>query len=147
MSNNRYAPPVAAVGDIAEEGPPRPLQVTWAVRLLWATTICSLPQLYAAAVHAPSTAGLIVTLAFEGLMIAFGCFLYVCIHRGRNWARIVTLILTVLSTAAGVLALDITRLPALEQAFDVINMAVDIVCMVLLFVPPSGAWFKARAAS
>ena len=76
MSNNRYAPPVAAVGDIAEERPPRPLQVTWAVRLLWATTICSLPQLYASAVHAPSTAGLIVTLAFEGLMIASIFFIF-----------------------------------------------------------------------
>ena len=145
MSNNRYAPPVAVVREVAdEEVRPRPMQVVWAVRLLWATTICSIPQFYMEAVRAPSTGAMVVGLVVEGLFTAFGCYLYVCIHRGKNWARIVTLIFTVLSTVMVLFAPDVPGPSAYERIFTVINTASDIACMYLLFAPPGSAWFRRR---
>jgi hypothetical protein len=145
MINNRYAPPEAVVGEVADEIriiPPTP--VVWAVRLLWATTLFAIPQFYFSATRAPSATALIVALVFEAVVTAFACYLYVCIYRGRNWARIVTLIFTVLSTVLVVFGPTLPSSSSFERIVSVLNTVSDIVCMYLVFAPPGSAWFRSR---
>jgi len=148
MNNNRYAPPVAEVREFAEEAParpPRPRQVVWAVRLLWATTALSIPGIYAELARAPSTRAMIGGLAAEAVAIAFVCFLYVGIHRGRNWARVVTLLFTILSTALVIFGPALPGRSRFDQFFTVLNTACDIACMILLYTSASSRFFKPRS--
>jgi len=143
MNNNRYAPPAAEVGDMDDEArPPRPMQVVWAVRLLWATTLLSIPEFYFEAMRARSTVAMFTGLFLESAMTAFGCYLYVSIYQGRNWARVVTLIFTVLGTAMVVFGPALPNRLSHEQLFMWVNTVSDIVCMVLLFTSPGSRWFK-----
>jgi hypothetical protein len=145
MIDNRYAPPGAFVGEIADEvRPAPPSPVVWAVRLLWATTVFAIPQFYFAAMRAPSSTAMIVGLIFEAVVTAFACYLYVSIHRGKNWARIITLIFTVLSTALMVFGPSLPSSSTFERVIGIINTVSDIVCMYLVFAPPGSAWFKSR---
>ena len=146
MNTNRYAPPFANVDEPSDEPrAPRPMQVVWALRLLWASTVLSIPETWFEATHAPSTPALIVGVALEAIMIAIACYLFVCIHRGRNWARIVTLIFTVLSTAVVVFGPPLPDRSTLDQACVWINTVSDIVSMGLLFMPASSSWFRKQA--
>lgn len=143
MTSNRYAPPAATVGEIVDEArAPRPRQVTWAVRLLWVSVIYSIPMFYLEATRAPSDADRIVGLVVELVFTAFGCYLFVCIGRGRNWARIVTLVLTVLSTAMVVFGSPLPSLSSIDGIASVLNTVSDIACMCLLFTPTASAWFR-----
>ena len=66
--------------------------------------------------------------------------------RGRNWARIVLLILTVLSTAMVVFAPNGLGPTNLERFTTLLNTVCDITCMCLLFTPSASAWFRKRTA-
>lgn len=134
MNNHRYAPPVAEVDDIADNArSPRPTQVVWAVRLLWATTLLSIPEFYFEAVRARSIGAMVTGFAIEAVMTAFACYLYVSIYRGKNWARIVTLIFTVLSTAMVIFGPALPNRSGYEQLLTWLNTVSDVVCMGLLF--------------
>ena len=148
MNNIRYAPPVAEVGDIADEArAPRPLQVVWAVRLLWASTLFSIPEFYFEATRARSAGAMITGLVFEAVVTAFACYLYVCIYRGKNWARIVTLIFTVLSTTVVVFGPALPGRSNFDHVFTWLNTVTDIACMCLLFTSAGSRWFKGQAGS
>ena len=146
MTNYRFAPPVAIVGDVAEAAPlPRPAQVRWAVRLLWASMVLALPEAIVEEARAPTMAHLVGGLLIEAVMLLFACWLYVCVTRGRNWARIVLLLLTLLSTGMVVLVPLARGATPLEQVYTWLNTVCDVVCMGLLFSPPASAWFRRRA--
>ena len=148
MNNNRYAPPVADVGDIADEArAPRPMQVVWAVRLLWASAVFSIPELYFEAARARSAGAMIAGLVFEAVVTAVACYLYVCIYRGKNWARIVTLIFTGISTAMVVFGPALPSRTSFDHFFTWLNTVTDIACMCLLFTSAGSRWFKSRAGS
>ncbi len=148
MNNNRYAPPIADVGDIADDArASRPLQVVWAVRLLWATTLFSIPEFYLEATRARSAGAMITGLVVEAVVTAFAFFLYMSIYRGKNWARIVTLIFTILSTAMFLFGPALPNRSSYEQVLTWLNTVSDILCMGLLFTPASSRWFKNRAGS
>lgn len=148
MNNNRYAPPVADVSDIADDArAPRPMQVVWVVRLLLATTLFSFPDFYFEATRAPSAGAMITGLAVEALVTAFACYLYASIYQGKNWARIVTLVMTVLSTAIVVFSPALPNRALYEEIFTWLNTVSDILCMGLLFTSPGSRWFKNPAGS
>ena len=145
MNENRYAPPVAAVADVADEiHRPRPRQVVWAVRLLWATLILWVLQMGFDFVRAPpvAIAGVVLPTSF---MVAFAGYVNICIYRGRNWARILTLLLTILSTALVLFGPSDPTDSTLERVFTAVNTTSDVVCMYLLFTSPGSTWFKRRA--
>lgn len=148
MNTNPYAPPIADVGDVAPETrAPRPAQVVWAVRLLWLTALCAIPQFYFEATQAQSAGAMMASVIFETVVTLFAAFLYVCIYRGRNWARIVTLVLTVLSTAMVVFGHALAHSSTFEQVFTWLNTVSDIVCMGLLFTSAASRWFRPSAAA
>jgi hypothetical protein len=145
MDSNRYAPPVAVVGEPPEEAPaPRPKPVVWAVRLLWATLLLSLVQLYIEAMGATSVHAMLAGLIGSAIGIAIACVLNVCIGRGRNWARLVTLGFTLLSTAVVAFGPGLARPSAFERVFIPLNTVSDIVCICLLFTPAASQWFRRR---
>lgn len=58
--------------------------------------------------------------------------------RGRNWGRVVLTVLFLISPALGVIMM--TTAPT---DFDLITLA-GLAVIVLMFVPPSSAWFRAK---
>jgi len=111
--------------------------------MLWASVLLSIPSMYLAAGRAPSKAILVAELVFELFMTAIAVWLLVYLGRGRNWARIVMLILTMLSAAAMVFE-PALQPPTIETVCAQVNTVVDVVCLVLLFRPSSSAWFARR---
>ena len=145
MTDERYAPPIATVSDIADELPlPRPTQVVWAVRLLWATLILWVLQFWSDMESTPSVAAVVPVLVVESFMVAFAGYVNICIYRGRNWARILTLVLTILSTALVIFGPNDPTASTLEHVFAVVNSTSDVVCIYLLFASPGAGWFKKR---
>jgi hypothetical protein len=145
MTDNRYAPPVALVSEIADKPlPARPRPVAWAIRLLWASTALSVLPSVAEILQTPTAAHLLFGLLSQAVAIAFACYLYVCVGRGRNWARIVLLVLVALNTAVVALVPAARSGSTFEQVFMLLNTACDIASMALLFTPAASAWFRKR---
>jgi len=149
MDNNRYAPPLAVNRDVVEEvALPRPIQVLWAVRLLGASTLITSVQSCVEAAGAQSGLAMIGSLTFEAALAAFWCYLYVCIYRGRNWARIITLVFAVLelfALAIGFFEPVLLGSSNFYRLVGVLSSGCDIASMWLLFAPPGSAWFKKHA--
>lgn len=95
MHKSPYAPPASHVAD-----PPqvlfsiaRPKQVVVAVGLLWLGLAVSIPVVSLGFTHALDAEILPILVILTALTFAFSAFLNVLIYRGRNWARIVSLVL------------------------------------------------------
>src|SRR3954467_4713846 len=103
MDHNPYTPPAAPVADALEALPAeRPRNVTTAVALLWITAALNFAfttatKYYPLHQAVGNTLWLFVPLAI-GLAVGFGfCWwIYGAVGNGRNWARIVVAVLTVL---------------------------------------------------
>jgi hypothetical protein len=67
----------------------------------------------------------------------------VAMWRGRNWARIVFLILSVISVVGFVLELwETLSSTVIEIALTVASTALDVVVSYLLFTKPGALWFR-----
>jgi hypothetical protein len=62
---------------------------------------------------------------------------------GRNWARMVMLILTVLGIGSMLLGSD--EAPPLMRAFSFVDTVIDVTAMVLIFRAPGAAWFERKS--
>lgn len=79
-----------------------------------------------------------------GIIAALVIWVYIAVWQGRNWARIVALILTGLSLLAIVnFAQDFAERP-IGSVVDIVTTLFDVTAMVLLF-GPGRAWFRARS--
>ena len=148
MSHNPYKPPDSAVADIpAPFELQRPRAVVIAVWLSWVSIalgiISSIVDFDAS--DPDLSPGLQIALAVAGSAIS--ALLTVMIWRGRNWARILTLILSSISYA--MLAVLMAGSPefAAEMTSDAwlwaISAFLDVVFVVLIF-GPGRAWFRRR---
>jgi len=155
MNENRYAPPVAVVADIDSAVPSRPLSVkvgTWMLGIELALSTASAVWQFA---NPPAglESGIGRVAYFVGMTIGF-CFMALYVFftymawAGRNWARIVLLV----SMLIGVLA-SFWMLP---QAFHqstfngvgfIVQFALNIVGVLLLFVAGANAWYRAVKAA
>lgn len=145
MNDDHYAPPVAIVSDVTDEiDRPRPRQVTWAICLLWATLILWVHEVGFGAVRAPASAAAVQVL-LTSLTVALAAYVYLSIYRGRNWARILILILTILSTAAVLFGPTYSTDSTLERVLTAVKATSDVICMYLLFASPGSTWFRRRA--
>jgi hypothetical protein len=148
-ANNPYAPPKAVVGDVSgATEPPRPATVTRAVQRLWAAVAVSFVSgiLNAFLTDTPGVPrGLYLGTLVVGWAVGFLIVWWILssIGKGKNWARIVQLVLFVF----GILGmLMVFRMPqqvsAVIWAFYAVQMALNLWGMVLLFSAPSNAWFR-----
>lgn len=153
MSDSPYAPPKAAIAKAEPAGPeiPRPLAATRAVRYLWISFgIGLLGQI--ADVFMPAADALAWELAALLYLVFAAIFLWILlsIAKGRDWARILNLVLTALSVLStpvilyGVLTDEQTPLGA---AVYLLSIAIDCYACYLLFTRPVSEWFGAMKAA
>ena len=143
----RYAPPGTEVADPAQIPalPARPRQVQIAVALLWLSLALGIPEA-ALGTRQPDEGGMGVVLMVIMLLI-FGLvgFLNVKVYQGRNWARIVMLLLTVLSVLVMLIPSDESQAQGpLLQGLYLFDVLIEVVAMYLVFSKPGSLWFKRR---
>ena len=121
----------------------KPSQISTAVNLLWASlaigfvnTLMDTQDLGSIAPPAFTNFILISVFAVMALLIVF-------ISKGKNWARITSLVLFVLGSLPSIpLVLgEFTRSPVLG-AFSIIQIALEVVALYLVFTKPGAGWFK-----
>jgi hypothetical protein len=148
-AKNPYAPPKAVVGDVASGAePPRPEQVTRALKLLWAAVAVSFVSgiINAYLTETPGVpkamfAGFMVFGWIVGLAIIW--WILSSIGKGKNWARIVQLVFFIFGILGVVMVFAMPQqVPGVIWAFYVIQMGLNVWGIILLYSGPSNAWFR-----
>lgn len=143
--NPRYAPPGTDVADPTPVAalPSRPRQVHIAVALLWLSLALGIPE--AALGSPPSGEGGMGAVLVVSMLLVFGlvALLIVKVYQGRNWARIVVLLLTVLSVVMMLFPSDEVQVQGpLLQGLYLFDVLIEVVAMYLVFSKPGSLWFK-----
>ena len=151
MERNPYAPPVSAVTDPAEFRGERPKEVTLAVKLLWISFFLGLAGTFLQPITA-TTPGHSVPgqwiIVLIGGAIVFGMWALVIakIAQGRNWARILFLVLVVLGLAVTIsvipTALALYKARPSSGVLSLTNFVLEVYTMYLLLTAPAREWFK-----
>jgi hypothetical protein len=156
-ATSAYAPPRAHVADAMPAEIPRPDAATRAVRCLWASFVVSIIAVLVAlarpepvqnvgpAFEARATI-MAVMIVFFILMFALGAWINIKIARGRNWARILYLLMclmwlpTIPALAFGAIAGTVS---ALDIFFNLVNFALSMAVCYFLLKGESREWFAA----
>jgi len=150
MERNPYAPPASTVADPVEIQGERPKEVTNAIRLMWTSTTLAILAMFLQAQRNTDVAQMwIVMLVGAALGLAIAFWFIGKIARGRNWARMVYLVLTVLGVVLVVFNWSfyapIYRAQPLAAVLAVIQTALQFGAFYLLITPSARDWFKQRA--
>jgi hypothetical protein len=135
---NPYSPPTSRVEDAgrARLVARRPRQIVLATALLWIAFALDMLALYREvqrSADAISPAGALVV----GTLSAFAVAVNVSVWRGRNWARVVYAVLTILAFV--MVSLD----PATaDRALHGVTMVIGAGVLCLLFTKPGSLWFR-----
>jgi hypothetical protein len=76
------------------------------------------------------------------VMLALTVVLSVGLWRGRNWGRMVYLVLVALSFAEFVSSWGVAERPAVDVALEAVSFVADAGSFFLLFTPPGSLWFS-----
>jgi hypothetical protein len=137
---NPYSPPAAAVADTVTETRPMPGAVRRALYLYVVSFVWGMVMMMV--IDRPATAAqnaemlAIVRVVSMLIVVALGAWLFWKISAGRNWARIVLLVLTALSVPAGFF--EILRLAPIRPfvaGLKLVEQGMDIGVLYLLFFP------------
>jgi uncharacterized protein involved in response to NO len=149
MTDNPYAPPSARVDDVSAATPrERPPQIKRVIQLAVINYVLGLIMMavtwdfYSKLQSVPA---LIFNQAFT---IAIMFWLYYKIWVGRNWARIVLLVFTILGCvmSAGVFATGfMPAMPAIMKVQMAVGIVVSFVVIWMLFTSPGKDWFRPRS--
>jgi hypothetical protein len=123
----------------------RPREATRAVQLISASFI--LGAIRAAFELTQKVAGVYILPAMLLLLVFFGiCFFFVSkIAAGRNWARIIFLILVLLGLPFAIIGyIQELRLSLLGGSFSIIVALLQVIGTCLLFTGNSNVWFRKR---
>ncbi len=160
MPENPYSPPTAEVADIPGDAVSleRPPNVTLGIRVLWAELALGLVTLGVDGFTAPAedpdenawlvnVAALVFTLAVSGVMALFTWYAW----RGRNWARIVHLVVLTFGLLTTLFALVVSKwllpdLAAIRAEFLDVYYAgqtlLNVAGVLLLFTPSANRWYR-----
>lgn len=143
--------------------PPRPKTITIALRILWGSLVLtSLNLLLNWSYYNTSILQNDIQISpFLDFFFVFVIYFYVCtlalyvwiifkISRGRNWARITYLIVTIFSIITFITVDDINDtllvFPLLNSFLTILDIILDIIVLYLLFFSLGSAWFKTLKA-
>jgi hypothetical protein len=146
--DTRYSPPKAAVADIAPENPApktRPQQIVLAMRLVIASYVLSLLSLVINWDYFATLGSVTYAVIQQVLTTAIMVWLYWKVFLGRNWARIVVLISTVVGLVvmfSGSTAKLLAAMPLAPKIVMWFGTAVSLVVVWLLFLSPGREWFR-----
>ncbi len=148
MERNLYAPPAAAVADPVETRAPQPLEVVWALRLLWTSLAVGIVTALAPVLLQISVGLLIYFIIVGAARYVISIWIILRIRGGHNWARILYFIVlaaglgyTAFSWRQGYLLSLVGKQP-LAAAAAAIKSLLDIGAACLLLMPRASRWFK-----
>jgi len=152
MSDSPYAPPQAVVKDIEPQGPPaeRPWQARRGIQLMWITMAISVVSTFLALAPSVGEPGWWIGAVIIVVGNIFNALLYVAVGSGRNWARIVLVILIAIWALASIFPMFAQHAPTepvygnpLETTLLLVNVCIGVFACVLLLTGSSSAWFRA----
>lgn len=147
MSHNPYQPPRSTVGDpeIPSMGE-RPAGVDLAVKLLWmsfAIGVLVMIVQWKVVTAEASPAVTIFGMSF-GFLVAL--FFIHFIGKGRNWARVVFLVLALLGLPIFLMQLPNTfKVSPLAGIIGIVQTGIQYYALYLLFLTPARLWFGRRS--
>jgi uncharacterized membrane protein YfhO len=145
MSDNPYAPPKAEV-EVAERheaAAERPRQIVWVVQLAAFNYALGLVSIAIAWEYFSRLQSMTPTIISQSFTLVILFWLYYKIYQGRNWARIVWLVLSLLGLA--VMPFTYKLLDAAPGVIKVqmfIGFGVTLAIIWLLFFSPGKYWFR-----
>ena len=144
--NDPYVPPAVPVGSVPGSLAPRarPTQVTVAAIILWTSIAAGCA--YAFTMLTVASLPAVITV---GMVLLSGWVVYE-ILKGRNWARIILLIVTVagaLALCTSLVLIPISSATRTSYEIRLLESALRITALVLLFVQPGRGWYKRAAPS
>ena len=145
-AENPYSPPEANIGDgdRARVLRTRPSQILQAIALLWVSAGLGLWAGLLQAQRVQDGTDAIVVMVVETLLLL--AVLTFAVWRGRNWGRILYVVLVALSLAA---FLDTwgTVQPTVDVALEAVSFVADAGSFFLMFTSPGSLWFQAATES
>ena len=116
---------------------PRP--ILQAIALLWISTGLGMSAAVLEAQRAASSRDSIAVMLL--IMLVIMGVLTAMVWRGRNWARILYLVLVATSLASFVAAWGVAERPPFEVALEAVSYVADAGSFCLMFTQPGAAWF------
>ena len=128
-----------------KENVERPREVQRAVQFLTSSLaiglLASILRLAQRVSGAPMILSLLIVIAFFGLLF----FLVMKISAGRNWARIVCLVLVLLGLPFAISAyVQEVRIHLVSGTLSIIILTLQLIGTFLLFTKQSNLWFRTR---
>jgi hypothetical protein len=158
--HNPYQPPAAAVADVPDTGElTRPIVVTRAVQIFWATValgfVLGVIDLIGGLDGTPGTPlGWVMQIGVFAVGLAISYWIYGAVYAGRNWARILMLVLTMVWLLVQiVLVVMLQRYPQappgmmLNLISYAVQFALNLVATAMLFAPSANRWYRAMKAA
>jgi hypothetical protein len=142
-SENPYDPPQSEVRDPDQARllPQRPRQILQALLLLWISSTLGTVSGYSQSQREPgaSLAGFAIVV---GMILLLTIVMSTGIWRGRNWARIMYLVLVSISFASLVSSWGLVERPGVEVALESVSYVADFGSFFLMFTRPGSLWFQ-----
>lgn len=145
MSGNPYAPPKAEV-EVAERDEvalERPRQIVWVVQLAAFNYALGLVSIAIAWDYFSRLQSMAPTIIGQSFTFVVLFWLYYKIYQGRNWARIVWLVLSLLGFAVMPFTYKLLgAAPGVIKLQMFIGLGVSLATIWLLFFSPGKLWFR-----
>ena len=144
MSIDQNTSPKVEASDAQSEQPiaQRPKQVLYAVVLLCVSLVLHIPSTINGYQAAATNSIIASYIGFMLAMYALAIWVIIYLARGRNWARYVLLVLTVLAFR------DFPELyqkfPASQFALRVADQVISVIALWLVFTRPGALWFRRK---
>jgi hypothetical protein len=151
MERNPYAPPVSHVADPTENRGERPKEVHQAIRLLWIGFVLGIVGIFLQPMKTNAPAQWIGILI--GGAIAFGIWAWVIVKiaNGRNWARILFIVLAIIGLVFSAFSLPFTlpiyKARPLSGVLAAVNLVLEVSTLYLLLTTAARTWFKPPQAA
>lgn len=148
MNENPYAPPRADVSDLPEAVRPleRPSQVELAVMIAAGNYVLGLIGLILTwNVFYSKLMPLSLLVVNQLFSLGFMGWIYYMVWQGKNWARILLLVFTLLGVVTlvyGPVRTRLAALPTMNITTMVISWIAHIAIFWLLFISPGRVWFQ-----
>ena len=151
MTESPYSPPKASVEIPADQDrylAERPREIVIAIWLVVIAQLVNWAGLMITWDYQMAVQALGIFIFSQVVGIAFAVWLYYKIYQGRNWARILLLILTAIGLAS-LLIPDVTQellaQPIVMTTLMVIQYILHGAILWLLFVSPGRLWFRKKS--
>jgi hypothetical protein len=158
--HNPYQPPAAAVADVPDTGElTRPIAVRRAVQMLWATLalgfVLGVIEVIGGLDENPGTPlGWVMLIGLFAVGFGISFWIYGAVYAGRNWARILMLVLIIVwllaQVAVVVMLQTLPKVPPGMMPNLIINalqFAITFLATAMLFMPSANRWFRAVKAA